>query len=411
LAASSQDASRARVRRGLRRGCALLLCLACAALAMAQDVAPAAEATATAAGGDRAAQEAAARARLAAVRDELRAARAAREAAEAERGLAQAALREQDEAVAAAATALAEADAALADGQAAIAALVAEAAAIEARLAEQRAAIAALLRSAYALGRHQGLRLLLGGDSGEDTSRLLGYHRHIEAARSARARALLGELDALASARTALAAAQADEVRRRDEQAARHAELVAARSQRAAEVAAIETRLADAGARIAAIAKDEAEVLALIRRLTDAIADIPRQLAGGEPFSSLRGRLPWPVDGRVIEAFGSAQPGGRAGSGVLIEAAEGTPVRAVSHGRVAYADWLRGYGMLVILDHGDGWMTLYGHNESLSTEVGMWVDARDTIATAGRSGGGGGSYFELRAGGRAQDPVRWLTRR
>lgn len=397
---------------GRRRSlCTLLLCLACVLPAMAQDAERVDAAPASAAGGDRAAQEAAARARLAAVRDELRAARAAREAAEAERGLAQAALREQDEAVAAAAGALAEADAALAGGQARIAALAAEAAAIEARLDEQRAAIAALLRSAYALGRHQGLRLLLGGKTGEDTSRLLGYHRHLEAARTARARALLGELDALAATRAALAAAQADELRRRDEQAARHDALVAARALRADEVAAIEARLADAGARIAAIAKDEAEVLALIRRLTDAIADIPRQLAGGEPFSSLRGRLPWPVEGRVLEAFGSAQPGGRAGSGVLIEAAEGAPVRAVSHGRVAYADWLRGYGMLVILDHGDGWMTLYGHNESLSAEVGMWVDAGDAIATAGRSGGGGGTYFELRAGGRAQDPVRWLRRR
>jgi septal ring factor EnvC (AmiA/AmiB activator) len=398
----------------VRIGCVLLLSLVCTAPATAQEAAPAAPASTTAGASpsaNRAAQEAAARARLAAVRDELRAARAAREAAEAERGTAQAALRAQDEAVAAAASALAQADAALADGQARIAVLATEAAAIEVRLDEQRAAIADLLRSAYALGRHQGLRLLLGGDSGEDTSRLLGYHRHLEAARSARARALIAELDALAATRAALAAAQADDVRRRDEQAARHAELLTARGERAAEVAAIEARLADAGTRIAAIAKDEAEVLALIRRLTDAIADIPRQLAGGEPFSSLRGRLPWPVEGRVLEAFGSAQAGGRAGSGVLIEAAEGTPVRAVSHGRVAYADWLRGYGMLVILDHGEGWMTLYGHNESLSTEVGMWVDAGDAIATAGRSGGGGGSYFELRAGGRAQDPARWLRRR
>ncbi len=389
----------------------LLLGLASAQPALSQDPAAAQAAAAGVPSHERLAQETAARARLAAVRDELRAARAAREAAEAERGIAQADLRAQDEVVAAAASALAKADAALADGQARIALLNADIAAIEAQLNEQRAAIAALLRSAYVHGRHQRLGLLLGGETGKDISRLLGYYRHLEAARSARARALIAELDALAAKRLALAAAQAEDLRRRDDKAARHAELVAARAERAAKVAAIEARLADAGARIAALAKDEAEVLALIRRLTDAIADIPRQLAGGEPFASLRGRLPWPVDGRVLEAFGSAQPGGRAGSGVLIDAAEGTPVRAVSHGRVAYADWLRGYGMLVILDHGDGWMTLYGHNESLSTEVGMWVNAGEPIATAGRSGDGGGTYFEVRVDGRAQDPLRWLRRR
>lgn len=396
---------RARLRRR-RSGCAAAGL--CAALLLLP-AAPAPAQAPPAAGTARAAEESVARERLARVREELRAARSAREATEAERGRAQAELRALDERVAAAAGALREAEAAVAAAEARARALAGEAAAIEARLDAQRAAIAALLRSVHALGRHQGLRLLLGDGQGTDTGRLLAYLRALEADRRTRVRTLIGELEALAAARAALAAAQEALRGQRDARADRHEALTSVRRARADEVAAIESRLADAAAREAALAKDEAEVLALIRRLSDAIADIPKRLEGGEAFASRRGRLPWPVEGRVLAAFGDAQPGGRAGSGIVIEAAAGSTVRAVSHGRVAYADWLRGYGMLVILDHGDGWMTLYGHNEALLAEVGMWVAAGDAIASA--AGGERGAYFEVRARGRAQDPLAWLGRR
>ena len=98
--------------------------------------------------------------------------------------------------------------------------------------------------------------------------------------------------------------------------------------------------------------------------------------------------------------------------GVLIAAKEGQPVRAVSYGRVAFADWLRGYGMLLIIAHGDGYMSLYGHNQTLYKEVGDWVEAGDVIASAGTSGGDNTSalYFEIRRNGKPTDPSKWCRR-
>ena len=135
----------------------------------------------------------------------------------------------------------------------------------------------------------------------------------------------------------------------------------------------------------------------------------PQQCACRVP-AERRGRLPWPLAGKVAVGFGSSDDSGRAISGIVLAAATGAEVRAVSHGRVAYADWLKGYGLILILDHGDGYMSLYGYNESLLKDVGDWVDAGEAIATAGSSGGrqNAGLYFELRARGKPLDPRSWL---
>ncbi|HXD51159.1 MAG TPA: peptidoglycan DD-metalloendopeptidase family protein, partial [Burkholderiales bacterium] len=124
----------------------------------------------------------------------------------------------------------------------------------------------------------------------------------------------------------------------------------------------------------------------------------------------LRGRLAWPLRGRIAERFGAAADGDRLGQGVLIAIAGGSEVHAVSHGRVVYADWLRGYGLLLIIDHGDGYLSLYGYNETLLKDVGDWVDAGDVVATSGDSGGRktAGLYFELRHDGKPLDPGAWM---
>ena len=116
----------------------------------------------------------------------------------------------------------------------------------------------------------------------------------------------------------------------------------------------------------------------------------------------------------MIRAFGAPRGDtSLAWQGLLIDARRGAPVHAVSHGRVAFADWLRGFGLMVIVDHGDGFMSLYGHNETLSRETGDWVNSGDVLGTVGDSGGQGrtGLYFEIRHEGRPQDPGRWLASR
>ena len=139
-------------------------------------------------------------------------------------------------------------------------------------------------------------------------------------------------------------------------------------------------------------------------------ADIPKQLSGAEPFASMRGRLAWPLAGKIVTAFGAADESGRRSSGLLVAAKTGTAVHAVSHGRVVFADWLRGYGLMIIVDHGDGYLSLYGCNETLLKDVGDWVNAGETIATSGASGGQKtpGLYFELRTKGQPVDPRAWL---
>lgn len=363
--------------------------------------------------GDQAAQEAELKSRLEAVRDAQRRLDAERAGARGESQDLVARLREDELAIARVAGEIATLDARIAAQGVEVERLDREAAVIEARLAAQRGEIAALLRSAYAAGRHERLRILFAPEDLGRIERALAYHRYLQRDRVARIDALRVDLDALSAVRAAAQAAAralADDRAARTQQAAA---LEQARAARSATLAELKVRIDDATERLAALGKDERGLLDLIARLRDAIADIPKVLAGAEPFASLRGRLPWPASGRVVERFGGAGSGGHPSEGVLIEAARGAPVRAVSHGRVAFADWLAGYGLLLILDHGDGYMSLYAHNEAVRAEVGDWVSAGEVIAEAGSSGGRAesGLYFELRAKGRPVDPAGWLARR
>ncbi len=362
---------------------------------------------------DQAAREAELKARLEAVRDEQRRIDVERAGARGQSRDLVAKLREDELAIARVAAEIATLDERIIAQVAEVARLDAEAAGIEARLATQRAALAALLRSAYAAGRHERLRILFAPEDLGRIERALAYHRYLQRDRVARIDALRVDRDALSAVRAAAQAAAralADDRAERSQQAAA---LEQARAARSATLAELKIRIDDATERLAALGKDERGLLDLIARLRDAIADIPKVLAGAEPFASLRGRLPWPAAGPMREGFGVATGGGRPSEGVLIEAARGAPVRAVSHGRVAFADWMAGYGLLLIVDHGDGYMSLYAHNEAVRAEVGDWVSAGEVIAEAGNSGGrsDSGLYFELRAKGRPVDPVGWLARR
>jgi len=129
-----------------------------------------------------------------------------------------------------------------------------------------------------------------------------------------------------------------------------------------------------------------------------------------DAFAKLRGRLAWPVTGRLVASFGQTRAGGVKWDGMLLTGTQGAPVRTIYHGRIVYADWLSGLGLLIIVDHGDGYLSLYGHNERLYKEVGERVTAGETIATLGDSGGRPRPelYFEIRKAGRPIDPRPWF---
>jgi murein hydrolase activator len=357
-----------------------------------------------------AAQEAQAKQKLELVRVEIHKIIDAQKVTSAQKNDAAAALRDQELKVAATSRQLRVLDQKLAAEQAKLDQLVVERNALDAKLKDQRDALAALLRSAYAMGRGEELKLLLAQDRIDSVGRMLVYYRYFEHARVAEIEGLLKDLDALALVQSAIERETAELETARNARTVEAQQLDADRIERTRVLATLEAAMKDQQARLAALGKDEKGLLDLLEKLRDIFADIPKQIAGAEPFAQLRGHLSWPVRGKIVASFGVSSEGEHESHGVLIAAASGSDVHAVSHGRVVFADWLRGFGLLIIIDHGDGYLSLYGYNESLLKDVGDWVNVNEVIATSGASGGRktAGVYFELRYQGKAIDPKGWL---
>lgn len=347
------------------------------------------------------------RERIESLRDQLSEARG-------ERDEATQALREAEQEVGRLSRSLRDIENRIAEQRERLSSLRAEQAEREARIAEERDALRRQIQGAYRTGREEQLKLLLNQEDPAAIGRMLVYYDYLNRARTDRIESIqdhVRRLRTLAEEVDSTLATLA-ESRREREQALSTME--ATREQREEAVAQIEQQLRNRGQRLTRLEQDEAELERLIRSLQDALSDIPSDLHRGREFGSLRGELPWPVGGSVQQAFGDPRAGGRMRwQGMLIDANSGSEVQAVSHGRVAYADWLQHYGLVLILDHGDGWLSLYGHNQALYQEVGDWVAPGDVIATVGDSGGRArsGLYFEIRRQGEPVNPGRWLSSR
>ena len=271
-------------------------------------------------------------------------------------------------------------------------------------------ALGAQLRLAHQQGGQSRLKLLLNQNDPRDLARQMAYHGYLSRARLS----LLAELEALNQQLSASRAELTVKLNLLAELEARQrlalTRLQAARAERDQALARLQARIDSQASQLAAMERDADELEALLEQLARALRDIPMDI---EVLSilSLQGELPRPVQGPLLRRFGDARGGELRWNGWLIGASAGAVVRAIAHGRVAYADWLRGYGMLLIIDHGDGVMSLYGHNESLLQRVGDWVAAGDEISIVGDSGGGEpGLYFEMRKEGKPVNPLHWLRR-
>lgn len=323
-----------------------------------------------------------------------------------QRDSANAALARQAEAVAAAARAVREADAALAEKEHDLAQLAEQRGAMKKTLDRQRAALDDLLRAAYTLGHGSDLQMLLGDQDVDRIARALVYSKYFQEDRVARIKGLLAELAKLQDIEAAIATEQQALKAQRAERETKVGTLEKQRTDQQKLVTEANARLNDQGKKIASLKQDEQSMNALVDRLQKVIQEAPVVSAPsaepGKPSANIRGDLPWPAAGAVRAH----------GPGVSIAATQGSPVHAVARGRVVYASFLRGYGMLVILNHGDGWMSLYGNNETLLHGVGDTVEAGQPVGTAASpSLSDGGVYFELRQGGKPVDPASWLSRR
>jgi len=275
-------------------------------------------------------------------------------------------------------------------------------------LAEQRDTLAAQLRAAYVAGREEHLKLLLSQKDPAALGRMLAYYSYFGQARAGK----IGEIEAAVQRLEELATeeqAERAQLGEREADSARQlAAVESASKDRARALLALNGQIKSRGDEIARLKRQAAALEKLIADLRKALERSPAP--SGQPFERVRGKLPWPVPGRIVAQFGQSRGGGLKWTGVLIATERGTEVRAPYAGRVVYSDWLPGLGLLLIVDHGGGYMTLYGHNDQLFKGLGDNIVAGEVIATVGDSGGQSRPelYLEVRKGTIAQDPRRWF---
>jgi septal ring factor EnvC (AmiA/AmiB activator) len=281
----------------------------------------------------------------------------------------------------------------------------------EAALAADRGALAGQLRAAHMIGQREPIKLLLSQRDPAETGRVLVYYQYFGKARASQIAAIDAHLSEIARLDSELAAEEERLAALEAQQRGEVAKLQAARERRGRALVTLEAESRNRARELERLKDQQSSLEKLVRELRRALERIEKfPVDSKDAFAKLRGKLAWPVAGRLVASFGQTRAGGVKWDGVLVAGTAGAPVRAVYHGRVVYADWLSGLGLLTIIDHGNGYLSLYGHNERLYKAVGERVTAGDTIATLGDSGGRPRAelYFEIRKGGKPVDPRPWF---
>lgn len=281
-----------------------------------------------------------------------------------------------------------------------------DAGARRAQLQAQGADLSREARAAYLMGRQDYVKLLLNQEDPARVGRTLIYYRYLTRARAQRMAHLRAGLAELGRVEAQIAARRQDLAALRDAEARHKAALERARAERAIAMRQLEKTVASQTQEIDRLRRDEQRLARVIGELGRYLPPAPALPPSTARFVQAKGRLALPVSARV------RRPADERRKGVFLPVPPGRDVRAVFRGRVAYADWLPGFGLLLILEHGDGYMSLYGHNQSLFSTVGQWVEAGQTIALSGNTGGSvqPGLYFEIRHHGEPRDPLVWLKR-
>lgn len=312
---------------------------------------------------------------------------------------------------------------------------------LDIRLHKQQTQLGELINRQYLYGNPDALRLLLNGDDPNRVARDLYYLSLIAHARQR----LLNEIDntlqrmrTLADDTREHAAKIADVEAQQKEQ---QSKLLAQRARHKAALEKISTKIAMQRREISTLQRDEKQLTQLITRLTKIITTKPKARKTAPPssgerasentaqqapelsnqhtpeatpsasFAKLKGKLRLPVKGIVGNRFGAMRQEGSSWKGLFIRASAGSEIKVIAGGRIVFADWMRGFGNLLIVDHGDSYLSIYGNNDALLKQVGDTVHGGDTIATVGNSGGNpeSGLYFEIRYQGQALDPLSWTN--
>jgi septal ring factor EnvC (AmiA/AmiB activator) len=276
---------------------------------------------------------------------------------------------------------------------------------------QQEGLIAAQMRSAYQLGRHQSLKVLLNQQNPAQLARAMVYVGYFNRARMAQITSFSQTIEQLANVEADIlekTVELSDTLQTLDQQKAKLEHQQRARKVTLQQLA---STIKSKGTALKQQQRDRDD----LEKLLFTVEDVTTTLASskdGQPFAARKGKMTWPTAGKRINRFGSRRSqGGLQWQGVEIQAGQGEPVRSIHQGRVLFADWFRGQGLLIIVDHGDSYLSLYSHNHSLLRTTGDWVNADEAIATVGASGGrqDNALYFEIRHKNKARDPAQWCS--
>ena len=293
------------------------------------------------------------------------------------------------------------------------------------RLSRQQTLLSELLYQQYLGGKHEYLKLLLDNQDPNKVARDLQYFAYIARNRATWLENMRSSLDQLNVVSENLKTQRETLSALRAEQAAQKSKLEQDQRDRQQVLGKISMQLSQQRHEITRLQHDENRLAKIVSRITEILAkprnryvlrndNLPDNRFDGKPFEQLMGKLALPVKGVVSNRFGTARPDSTVlWKGLFIKAPTGQPVRAIAAGQVVFADWLRGFGNIIIVDHGDAYMSLYGNNETLYKQVGDRIQGGETIATVGNSGGNSdsGLYFELRHESHPLDPMKWLAKK
>ncbi|MDO6443086.1 MULTISPECIES: murein hydrolase activator EnvC [unclassified Marinobacter] len=277
-------------------------------------------------------------------------------------------------------------------------------------LEQQRESLKQQIRTAWMEGDAPAVKVLLNEINPDNIARTMTYYEYLSRDTVGRLEDFRKNLQELKATQAAAQNTRAELAKTEEGVIERQKKLQASREEREQTLAALEQDIRSRRNEKVELESDRKRLENLLSEVQQAIANIPSPNES-QPFSSLRNKLPWPAQGKVTSGFGDKYADGKLRrNGLIIQTNEDAEVKAIHYGRVVFANWLRGFGLITIIDHGDGYMTLYGHSSSLFTSPGDWVAAGEAIALAGRTGGTDNPalYFEVRHNGKPDNPGRWL---
>jgi len=278
-------------------------------------------------------------------------------------------------------------------------------------LSRQREGLKQQIRSAWMEGDAPAVKVLLNEIDPDQIARTMTYYEYLSRNTVERLEAFQRSLQDLRQTQARVLVTRAELNDTESRLSKRQQELTASRQEREQTLTALKSEIQSRRSERDDLAEDRKRLEKLLQEVQQAIASIPSPNES-QPFKALRNKLPWPVKGKVVSGFGDRYADGKLRrNGMLIQTNVEAQVKAIHYGRVVFANWLRGFGLITIIDHGDGYMTLYGHSSSLFTSPGDWVAAGETIAVAGQTGGteSPAVYFEVRHNGKPDNPKRWLA--